>query len=159
MQIQIKGIIDTDFVNYKKCCMTIMMPYCNGFKCGAALCQNSSLATAPNISMSIDEIVEMYVNNPITEAICLQGLEPLDSPELFALIGKFRTVTQDDIVIYTGYTMEELEQNGNLKKLKNYGIINIIIKTGRFLEGDEPHYDEVLGVNLASNNQYAERIC
>ena len=60
MCVEIKGIIDIDLINYKKCCMTIMMPYCNGFKCGAALCQNSSLATAPNISMPIDEIIQMY---------------------------------------------------------------------------------------------------
>ena len=159
MQIQIKGIIDTDLVNYKKCCMTIMMPYCNGFKCGAALCQNSSLAAAPTISMPMGEIIDMYLNNPITEAICLQGLEPLDSPEIFALLTAIRLHTSDDIIIYTGYTMEELEKSGNLQKLKNYGIINIIIKTGRFLEGDKPHYDEVLGVKLASDNQYAERIC
>ena len=35
---------------------------------------------------------------------------------------------------------------------------NIIIKFGRFIPNREPHFDEVLGVNLASNNQYAKRI-
>jgi len=35
---------------------------------------------------------------------------------------------------------------------------NIIIKYGRFIPGQEKHYDEILGVYLASNNQYAERL-
>jgi len=35
---------------------------------------------------------------------------------------------------------------------------NVIIKFGRFIPNQEPHYDEILGVNLASNNQYARRI-
>ena len=40
-----------------------------------------------------------------------------------------------------------------------WGFTNIIIKFGRYIPNQKPHYDEVLGVNLASDNQYAERIC
>jgi hypothetical protein len=36
---------------------------------------------------------------------------------------------------------------------------NIIIKYGRYIPNQTPHYDEVLGVYLASDNQYAVRIC
>lgn len=35
---------------------------------------------------------------------------------------------------------------------------NIIVKFGRFIPNQHPHYDEVLGINLASDNQYAEKI-
>lgn len=35
---------------------------------------------------------------------------------------------------------------------------NVIVKFGRFIPNQEPHYDETLWVNLASNNQYARRI-
>ena len=35
---------------------------------------------------------------------------------------------------------------------------NIIVKFGRFIPDQESHYDEVLGVNLASNNQYAKKL-
>jgi hypothetical protein len=35
---------------------------------------------------------------------------------------------------------------------------NVIIKYGRYIPNQTPHYDEVLGVNLASDNQYAERL-
>ena len=35
---------------------------------------------------------------------------------------------------------------------------NIIIKFGRFVPNQTPHCDEVLGVKLVSNNQYAVKI-
>ena len=35
---------------------------------------------------------------------------------------------------------------------------NIIIKYGRFIPDQKSHYDEILGVELASNNQYARNI-
>jgi hypothetical protein len=35
---------------------------------------------------------------------------------------------------------------------------NIIVKFGRFIPDDEKRFDEVLGVELASHNQYAEVI-
>lgn len=152
--MKIKGIISEDFVNYKKISMTIMYPYCT-FKCGTGYCQNSSLAKEPNIDIEINDIINEYINNSITEAIVMQGLEPLDSWEdLIGLISKFRQFTDDDIVIYTGYYKEEIESYINeLKQFKN-----IIIKFGRFIPNNKKHYDEVLGVHLASDNQYAEKI-
>ena len=153
----IKGLIDTDFVNYKVPCMVIEFPYCN-FKCdkecGQQVCQNSALATAPDIEISIDRIIERYINNPITQAICFQGLEPFDSIEMFGLVQKLREVTNDDIVIYTGYMKNEIEDL--VDTLRQYP--NIIIKYGRYIPNQEPHLDNVLGVKLASNNQYAERL-
>ena len=66
----------------------------------------------------------------------------------------FRCYTNDDIVIYTGYTEEEIkEQVGLLSKYTN-----IIIKFGRFVPDQESHYDDVLGIKLASPNQYARKI-
>ena len=154
--MEIKGIITEDLVNYKKISMTIMMPYCD-FKCGSQVCQNSELASAPVISISENEIIKMYLSNPITEAIIFQGLEPFDSwKELFKIIDIFRTYTQDDIVIYTGYTKEELSNTHYLDLLKKYP--NIIIKYGRFLLNHKKHFDNILGVTLASDNQYAEKI-
>lgn len=70
---------------------------------------------------------------------------------------RYKYHCDDDIVIYTGYTEEECMNNGWITNLQQYG--NIIIKFGRFIPGEEPHYDEVLGVKLASNNQYAKKIC
>ena len=60
----------------------------------------------------------------------------------------------DDIVIYTGFYKNEIfNKIDQLKQFKN-----IIVKFGRFIPNQKSHYDPVLGVNLASDNQYAERI-
>ena len=153
--MKIKGLISEDFVNYKKPAMTIMFPHCNGFKCGAEYCQNSPLSKAEDIEMDISDIVIRYLNNPITESVVMQGLEPFDSwDDLIGLVDCLRRSTDDDIVIYTGYNKEEIINKVCL--LSNYK--NIIIKYGRYIPNQEKHYDEVLGVYLASSNQYAERI-
>lgn len=156
--MKIKGIIFEDFINYKKPCMTIEMPYCD-FKCdrecGERVCQNSALAAAADIDISIDELAYRYSTNDITQAICFQGLEPFDSwNDLIWLIYTIRTTCEDDIVIYTGYNEEEIKPYIDfLSKFKN-----IIIKFGRFIPNQESHYDKILGVNLASTNQYAKKI-
>ena len=152
--MKIKGLITEDFVNYKKASMTIIFPYCT-FKCGKDYCQNSSLAKSPIIEISVDDLVNKYINNPITEAVVMQGLEPFDSwNDLKEFVQKLREYNNDDIVIYTGYNKDEVSKY--IKELSVYP--NIIIKFGRYIPNQDGHYDDVLGVYLISNNQYAERI-
>jgi hypothetical protein len=158
--MKIKGIIHEDFVNYKKPSMVIEFPRCD-FKCdrecGQKVCQNSSLALSPTHDIPINKIVLPYLKNTITEAIVLQGLEPFDSAEdLYSFINFVRKChCNDDIVIYTGYTEEELAKH--IEFLQSL-FENIIIKFGRFIPDQPHHYDEVLGVMLASPNQYAKKI-
>ena len=154
--MKIKGLVDEDVVNYKKTSMYIIFPYCFGFKCGAQCCQNSALAQEKNIDCDIDEIIIRYNDNPLTEAIVMGGLEPFDSfSDLLWFVVKFRYDNKtDDIVIYTGYNEDEIASE--IDELREYP--NIIVKFGRFVPGQKPHYDEVLGVELASDNQYARRI-
>lgn len=156
--ITVKGITDEDFVNYKKPSMFISFPKCSWKcekDCGQQVCQNSTLATADNIQIDTDTIVERYMNNPITSAVVCGGLEPLDSwNELQNLIKKLRERTIDDIVIYTGYKKEEIIYA--IDWLCQFP--NVIIKFGRYIPGHKGHYDDVLCVTLASENQYAERI-
>ena len=154
----IKGIIDEDFINYKKPSMIIEMPFCD-FKCdkecGERVCQNSALATAANISIPINDIIDRYISNDITHAIVFQGLEPFDSwRDLSSLVWQLRKRTQDDIIIYTGYTEKELTEKLLILELSP----NIIIKFGRYIPNQESHYDDILGVKLASDNQYAKKI-
>ena len=152
--MKIKGLITEDFVNYKKASMTIIFPYCT-FKCGEDYCQNSPLTKSPIIEISINDLVNKYNNNPITEAVVMQGLEPFDSwSDLKEFVKKLREYNNDDIVIYTGYNKDEV-----IKYIKELSVYpNIIVKFGRYIPNQEKHYDDVLGVYLASNNQYAERI-
>ena len=155
----VKEIRDEDFTSYKKPSMVIGFPSCT-FKCerecGQKVCQNSALAIAPNIEVSINNIVDRYLQNPITKAIVFAGLEPMDSwSDMVSLIDEFRKHTEDEIIVYTGYRMDEICKKtywlGNKYK-------NIIFKIGRFVPNQERHFDSVLGVYLASNNQYAEVI-
>lgn len=170
----VKEIRDEDFTSYKKPSMVIGFPSCT-FKCEreqgcSGMCQNSALATATNIEIGYGHIVDRYLKNPITKAIIMAGLEPFDSASsLVGLISFFRKHTDDDIVIYTGYTEEEVKNmqytiyySWGSQKYSYFGEIskyqNIIIKYGRYKPNEESHYDEVLGIKLASSNQYAERI-
>lgn len=156
--MRIKGLKDEDFVNYKKPSMFIGFPSCSWKcekECGKKVCQNGTLATSSDITIEAKSIVNRYINNPITSSIVCGGLEPFDAwDDLYRLIVYMRVSTQDDIVIYTGYYKEEIEEYIN--ELKTFR--NIIIKFGRYIPNQEKHYDEVLGVYLASNNQYAEKI-
>lgn len=160
--MRIKQLVHEDFVNYKKPSMFIGTPYCTG-KCykelglPCTICQNEALQRTETLDISSARITSMYINNPITQAIVFGGLEPFDQfDELYSFIEELRTEWQcnDDVVIYTGYYRREIEKQ--IMMLVNFP--NIIIKFGRYIPGQESHFDEVLGVNLASDNQYAEKI-
>lgn len=154
----IKQLLDEDFVNYKQPSMFIGFPICTWkceMECGKRMCQNSSLAHSPDIEVSTQDIVKRYLDNPITKAIVCGGLEPFDSfDDLVDLIGEFRKHTEDCIVIYTGYTENEIKiLLSSIREFKN-----IIIKFGRFVPNQIKHYDAILGVHLASDNQYGVKI-
>lgn len=155
----VKDIVIEDFLQYKEPSMFILMPNCS-FKCEKecgikGMCQNSPLTLLPNKNISIDKIIEMFDNNDITKSIVFGGLEPLDSwSEIQNFILNFRDYHNNYIIIYTGYKEEEIQDK--LDWLRLYE--NIIVKFGRFIPNQKPHHDEVLGVDLASDNQYAKKI-
>jgi hypothetical protein len=171
--MKIKGLIDESFVDYRKPAMYIAFPTCS-FKCdklnGCQVCQNCKLASEPDIDITKEDIIERYLDNPITQAIVLSGLEPLDSvldviSFVDALRNKYRC--NDDVVIFTGYTQVEVESGnfGNCSAaigrdfwdfLRSFP--NMYVKFGRYVMGEEPHKDEVLGISLASSNQYGVKI-
>ena len=157
--MRIKFLVDEDFVNYKKPSMFIGFPSCTWKcekECGQKMCQNKELALSPDIEISCKTIVDRYMGNPITKAIVMGGLEPFDSWEdLCFLIEEFRKNTEDEIIIYTGFNLHEIQ--GEIIFLQTF-FKNIIIKFGRFVPNQTSHYDEVLGIKLASDNQYATRI-
>jgi len=158
----IRGINEADIVNYKKISMFIAFPNCS-FKCdkeyGSSICKNSSLAKSELIETDPITLTCLYEANCLAEAIVIGGLEPFDNfQDLDCLVDCLRrsplTNTQDDIVIYTGYTEEEISKE--IEELSQYK--NIIVKFGRYIPNKKSHYDELLGVTLASDNQYAKLI-
>lgn len=156
-KIRLKGLIEEDFVNYKVPVMFLATSYCD-FKCekedknGDTFCQNSLLAAAEIITVPIYRLIEKYLSNPISKGVCFGGMEPfLQFKEVFSFIQKFREKSNDPIIIYTGYYFEEIKDK--VEKIIPYN--NIIIKYGRYKCNNPGRYDEILGIHLSSDNQYA----
>ena len=122
---------------------------------------NSSKTFKKNIWINTNNIIgkETIFNN--INSIVTENKEKIknNKREISDLIDLIKFIRidkecNDPIIIYTGY--EPGEDFITETSLRHYP--NIIIKWGRFLLGYEPHYDEILGVNLASDNQHAEKI-
>ena len=159
--MKLKGLQTEDFVNYRLPNLFLISSICN-WKCcleqnlDIGICQNSPLVSQPTVEVSNEKIFDYYINNPITKSIVIGGLEPfMQFEEVYDLIKYFRNNNcNDDFVIYTGYNEDEIEEQVN--QLKEFS--NIVIKFGRFVPNQKKHYDNVLGVELASLNQYGKRI-
>ena len=158
--MKLKNIIDEDFVQYQQPCMFLSTCFCD-WKCcrelgmDICMCQNSPAYDCKIVNKHNDALVKRYVKNPITHAIVFGGFEPmLQFEELVELIRCFREQTSDMIVIFTGYYENEIKDK--IDVLKTFK--NIIIKYGRYIPGQEPHLDPVLGVKLANKEQYAVQI-
>lgn len=158
--MKIKGLIDEDFVNYKLPSMFLITTTCD-FKCckelGNNICQNMDVVKQPTIGIDDNNLIKRYLENPITKAIVFGGLEPFEQfEEVYDFIHKLRFEYNcfDPVVIYTGfYPDEKVDELIRLSKFDK-----IIVKFGRFIPDQKPHFDQVLGIELASNNQWAEEL-
>lgn len=160
--MRVKTIIDEDFTNYKLPAMVLGTISCHGKCCIEAglplsICQNDGWRSRAPFTLDDEKLCERYMSDPITQAVVFGGLEPFEQfNEMTRFIATLRDKfhCDDTVVIYTGYTEEEVRKEVEvLRKFKN-----IIVKFGRYLPGQTSHYDEVLGVSLASDNQYAKQI-
>ena len=158
--MRLKFIKDEDFVNYRKASMFLGTITCS-FKCcrelnlPCTICQNEPWFKQPIVDKDNAEIVKRFITNPFTTAVVIGGLEPLDQfEELFDLIKEFRKYTNDDIAVYSGYREDEIQDK--ISQLKQFP--NIILKVGRYIPNAPSRYDPILGVTLASDNQYAIKI-
>ena len=159
--MRVKGIIEEDFANYKVPSMFINTCFCD-FKCCTELdmdigvCQNAPLAQSPIKEISDDVIYKHFESNPITKAVVVGGMEPMmQIDEIISLISLFRQNGDwSTFVVYTGYYPQEIENE--LALLRPLG--NIVVKFGRFIPNKPSRHDDILGINLFSDNQFAERV-
>lgn len=163
--MRLKFIKEEDFVNYKKASIFLGTCFCD-FKCcheagfPTSLCQNEPWYKEPIIDYNNEWILEKFDENPFVNAIVFGGMEPIKQfDEIIEFLNCKRDYDSDkvndaDVVIYTGYYPGEIEKE--LECLREYP--NIIMKYGRYIPNNGGRFDKVLGVQLASDNQYAERL-
>ena len=160
--MHLKGLLDEDFINYKKPSLFLITSTCD-WKCckeqnlPISICQNQPIIKNETKDISEEKIFERYINNPITQSIVIGGLEPFDQfEEIYNLIYYFRIIgtCSDTFVIYTGFYPSEID--GMIKMLSMFD--NIIVKFGRYIPNKKKIFDETLGIELASDNQFAIKI-
>lgn len=78
----------------------------------------------------------------------------LQIEEIINFISEFRKTNNEDIVIYTGYYEHEILYH--IEKLSSFP--NIYLKIGRYRNDLPKKYDDILKVELISNNQYGIKI-
>lgn len=160
--MRVSTIIPEDFTNYKIPAMFIGSISCSGKCCTEAnlplsTCQNDGWRSCAPIEIDIYDLCVNYLKNDLTKAIVFGGLEPLEQlNELLDFLEVLRNYYKcsDMVVIYTGYYPNEIKTE--ISKLSKYE--NIILKFGRYIPSKPSKYDDVLGVKLASDNQYAKKI-
>ena len=152
--------VSENYQDYKNPTFMIITSVCD-FKCcreanvDESMCQNSPLMTQIPRDIPTDNIIYLYKRSmPICQGILFGGLEPMmQLNQLYHFCKQFRdSGIEDDIVIYTGYYPEELNPHDMLLLIS---LKNVIIKFGRYIPNSTPRYDEVLGITLSSDNQYA----
>lgn len=158
--MNLKFVKPEDFVNYKKCSLFLGTCYCDRKCCiennlPCSICQNYPRSNNPIKDIPNEKIFDLYKKNNLMEAIIFGGLEPMKQfEEMFEFISEFRNISNNDIVIYTGYYPEEISDKiAHLTKFSN-----IIVKFGRYIPNKPNRYDDILGITLASDNQYAKKI-
>ena len=159
--MRLKSIVAEDFCNYKVPSLFLVSSVCD-WKCcteqclDIGVCQNAPLISQPTHEIDNKDIYNIYCHNDITKAVIIGGLEPfLQFEEMVDLISYFRFHGEDcDFVIYTGYYPEEIKDKITI--LSSYK--NIVVKFGRFIPNQKQRYDDVLGITLISDNQFATRI-
>lgn len=159
--IHLKGVVMEDFVNYAKPSLFLITCKCDWKCCHEAnipitVCQNEPVVRQTTKEFLVSSIYKAYIDNEITKAVVIGGLEPmLQFEEVLSLLDYFRKQNcNDDFVIYTGYYKEEIEKE--IEQLKKYP--NVILKYGRYKPNSVSRFDDVLQITLVSDNQYAERI-
>lgn len=76
-------------------------------------------------------IADDYIKNHGCHQVTISGGEPLMQKELFLLLEGLKEMGVDDLLVYSGFTYDEIIQNDDLKKV--IPLIDVLID-GRYLE-------------------------
>ena len=127
-----------------------------------SICQNYELQNS-GFSKNIParDLLSRYLGE--STSVVLGGLEPLNDMEgVLELASEFAELAEGwprDVraafVVYTGYTREECHGKIDAVARSLGWRPTLIVKYGRFVPNGNGRFDPVLGVTLASDNQYA----
>ena len=151
--IRVRDCVEV-FQDYKRSAVMFSAISCD-WKCckeaGRDVCQNMKLTKGEIVVLSFDRALKM-VKDSITDAVLFAGLEPLlQADELVQFIEYLRQKgISKPIVIYTGYYPEEINQETLLRLAK----CQVVMKFGRYIPDRPSRFDEILGITLASDNQF-----
>lgn len=164
--MKISNIVESN-IDYKKNSLLIANATCSG-KCwkeigmDSSICQNSDLEKhyTDMTDKEIISFVDRYVSDGYVEAVVFGGLEPLELSSDIETIKKVINFVDGlkkniDIVIYTGFYKKEISEDF-IEFMKKYKSGRAIIKYGRYIPDEPSVFDSILGVTLASYNQYSE---
>lgn len=153
--IRLKDAVEV-FQDYKKSAILFSTCYCNWKCCHEAgipesVCQNQKVAQQREVYLPFESVLKK-VNQSFTDAVIFGGLEPmLQADEVVQCIQYLRQHgVKKDIVVYTGYYVEEIDE----ETLAYLAMNDVILKCGRYIPDRKPKFDAVLGITLASDNQY-----
>lgn len=159
--VELIDVKTDDVIDYKNTALLLVFPKCNKSCPG---CQNEHLRGAETKIYVINDIINLYNRLSEHKAIVCAGLDPLDSMEDIENLLEAFNASADmckpvDFVIYTGYTIEEMEETvqdylfQGWVKSKN---MRLIVKYGRYDKNNNHKYvSKTLGIELAGNNQKA----
>lgn len=97
---------------------------------------NSITSKIPNVSqISVEDVFKRITSNPLLDGVTFSGGEPFCQAESLYRLGLMLNETNLDIIIYSGYTFEELLENST-KDNYYYELLSIadILIDGRFIE-------------------------
>ena len=115
-----------------------------------------------NSGLLFDENAMQEIREELSKGYCagitFSGGDPLyprNRKKIKEIISEIKKDYPDkNMWLYTGYKYEEIKDKINILKKFN----NIIIKFGRYIPNSSKRYDDVLGIYLSSENQYALRL-
>lgn len=113
---------------------------------------HNPLVGRPLTEEYLQQIIHEINDNSLLDGITLSGGDPMYSPEeLYALLVRLKQETRQEIWCYTGYTLEQLQQDSARAKLLDY--IDVLVD-GPFVQR---LYDPQLPFR-GSSNQHIIRL-
>lgn len=132
-KLRISGLIDESIVDGPGMRLTVFTQGCP-HKCKGCHNPQTHDFTGGRL-ISINEIYDQFIENPLLSGITFSGGEPFCQPEPLYYLGLKIKECQKNIVIFTGYTLEQLKEIQ--KKDRHTGLllsITDILIDGLFIE-------------------------